>query len=195
VELPHLHKPGCTYFITFRMLDAVEPRALPTASLEIDDMEQIAQANEPPPALGSCVLVNEKVGEMVQNALLFFHGQRLWLWEWCIMPNHVHALVTPFKGYDLRSIIHSWKSFRAHRANELLDMRGAFWERKSFDHACRSIDHAAYFAGYIRQNPVTAGFCAASRQWRWGSAAIRHLAKPPSEKSAVWWETEGRRDR
>ncbi len=188
-ELPHLYKPCCTYFVTFRLLDAVGLRSLPAE--EMDDMFEVAKANEPPLKLGSCILQNDAAASLIQNALLFFHGDRYWLGEWCIMPNHVHVLVTPLETYSMRQILHSWKSFSAHRANEILGLQGSLWERESFDHACRSLDHAAYFAWYIRQNPATAKLCARSREWKWGSAALRSMDKPPNAESKFWWETEG----
>jgi putative transposase len=38
---------------------------------------------------------------------------------------------------SLDRIVHSWKSYSAHRANRILGRSGTFWHRDYFDHAER----------------------------------------------------------
>lgn len=45
------------------------------------------------------------VAELVQRPLLFFDRERYKLPAWVIMPNHVHALLTPCAGYELSKIL------------------------------------------------------------------------------------------
>jgi len=42
------------------------------------------------------------------------------------MPNYVHALVESREEWPLASIVHSWKSFTAHKANSILKRSGDF---------------------------------------------------------------------
>ena len=42
-----------------------------------------------------------------------------------VMPNHVHAVVQPLGGFDLETILHSWKSFTAKQCNQVLGRSGA----------------------------------------------------------------------
>ena len=56
------------------------------------------------------------------------------------MPNHVHVVVTPMKGFALGEILHSWKSFSAHKINELLGREGQLWQRESYDHIVRNAE-------------------------------------------------------
>jgi putative DNA methylase len=126
-ELPHLEKPGGTYFVTFRLADAVKmgkqkDKDLPEkagrmpAPQGLADSpelapEEVARECETPLTLGSCALGRDDVAAMVQDALLHFHNQHYQLHAWCIMPNHVHVVVTPLDGHELSAILHSWKSY------------------------------------------------------------------------------------
>jgi REP element-mobilizing transposase RayT len=66
---------------------------------------------------GSCLLRDNRLAEIIENALLHFDGQRYHLHAWCVMPNHVHTLFTP-REVDMSKIVHSWKSFTAHECNK-----------------------------------------------------------------------------
>ena len=129
-ELPHLYKEGGIYFVTFRFADAVVFNARFAVLPENPTNEDIARASEPPLTLGSCVLKQPQIAELVQNALLHFDAQRYLLVAWCIMPNHVHVVFSPIAGYSPAQVLQSWKGFTARRANQLLGKSGAFWERE-----------------------------------------------------------------
>jgi REP element-mobilizing transposase RayT len=225
-ELPHLYKEGGSYFVTFRLLDAVEtkmkkgsqdgctttkPRSnqdgctttaikghycgagfqpafsgsqdggatTPQKKQRLSPQREamlIAQETEPPLRLGSCALARAEIAELVQRALKHFHDQRYYLSAWCVMPNHVHAVVTPIDGWELSAILHSWKSFTANEANKILKREGTFWERESFDHLIRTFDHFEAFVLYVENNPVEARLCRAPEDWPWSSAHLRKNA-------------------
>ena len=78
---------------------------------------------------GSCPLRDDRLAEIVQNAVLHFEGQRYALHAWCVMPNHVHTLFTPEAGFSMSAITHSWKSFTANQCNKLLGAQAAFGRR------------------------------------------------------------------
>jgi putative DNA methylase len=171
-ELPHLVKPGGTYFVTFRLADAIEPKTSQPDPLA-QPLEQVAQASECRLKLGGCALAKPEVAAMMAKTLQHFHGQRYYLHSWCVMPNHVHAVVTPLAEHTLSSILHSWKSFSANQANALLNTKGAFWERESFDHLCRTAESVGYFGEYVEQNPVAAGLCSRPGDWVYSSAGMQ----------------------
>jgi REP element-mobilizing transposase RayT len=172
-ELPHLYKEGCSYFATFRLWDAVVPSAARIDKKVLHKMSarEIATATEPPLRLGSCVLARSEIASIVQGAICHFHAQRYFLSAWCIMPNHVHVVVTPMAGHSPSAIFHSWKSFTAHRANNLLQAKGTFWERESFDHLIRSADQFEGFVDYVEKNPVAAGLCRSPADWPFSSCS------------------------
>lgn len=173
-ELPHLYKENASYFVTFRLLDALALRDAPANKNILSKMgaAEIASLSEPPLCLGSCVLVRPDFGSLIQNALRFFDGQRYDLTAWCIMPNHVHAVFTTLLGHTPADILHSWKSYTSHKANVILGRHGPLWGRESFDHLIRSIEHFEGFVRYIEQNPVVAGLCKTPRDWPYSHCGV-----------------------
>ena len=89
------------------------------------------------------------------------------------MPNHVHAVVEPREGHSLGPIVHSWKSYSAKQANQVLGRSGEFWHRDYFDRYIRDEGHLARTIDYVENNPVKAGLCASSGGWPWSSARLR----------------------
>jgi len=58
---------------------------------------------------GACWLLQPEIGSLVERALLHFDQHRYRLLAWCIMPNHVHALIETLEGWPLSNVLHSWK--------------------------------------------------------------------------------------
>jgi len=119
---------------------------------------------------GACWLKAPRIAALVENALLHFDGQRYRLLAWCVMPNHVHALVETKEGFPLPEIVHSWKSFTANEANKILRRTGDFWQREYHDRFIRDDDHYRNAVVYIENNPVKAGLVKTAQAWRYSSA-------------------------
>ena len=81
------------------------------------------------------------------------------------MPNHVHVIVEAMPDNDLSKIIHSWKSYTAHRANEILGLTGAFWQQDAYNLIIRSRKEYHFQIQYTWENPEKAGL--QNWQWRW----------------------------
>ena len=88
----------------------------------------------------------------MESSLRHFEGERYELGEFIVMSNHVHAIVATIGGHQLTAILHSWKSFTAHKLNRMLISSGRIWCPESFDHIVRSAEHLAKFETYIRNN-------------------------------------------
>jgi REP element-mobilizing transposase RayT len=119
---------------------------------------------------GACWLGDSRIATLVQAALFYFDAQRYRLIAWCIMPNHVHVLVETVPGHPLDKIVHSWKSYTAQKANELLARSGPFWAREYYDRYMRDDAHLAQTVAYIEHNPVKAGFVKTAEAWKFSSA-------------------------
>ncbi|MDM7995892.1 MAG: transposase, partial [Acidobacteriota bacterium] len=124
---------------------------------------------------GKCWLKDPRIAELVENALLHFDGERYRLIEWCVMPNHFHALIETIEGHSLSDVVHSWKTFTAREANLLLGREGAFWMPDYFDRFIRNEQHLEAVKEYVRNNPVKAGLCSNPEDWRWSSAHAREF--------------------
>lgn len=72
--------------------------------------------------IGGCHLRDPRTAKLIEDALLHFHGQRYELLAWCVMPNHVHALVQIWQT-PLWKIVQTWKHYIQTQANPLLPER------------------------------------------------------------------------
>src|SRR5581483_10006490 len=175
-NLPHWKQTGKTYFVTFRLADSIPATKL--SALESERESWLKHNPEPwndaqrkeyyerfsakldewlDAGSGSCVLKDERAAKIVADALNHFNGQRYKLGAWVVMPNHVHAVVTPLEEHALSEILHSWKSYTAHKINELLGSTGQLWQRESYDHIVRNERALFTIEEYINRNPEKAG--------------------------------------
>ena len=180
--LPHIDTPGAVQFVTFRLADSMPGAVLAQWKSELARMSVSMSEHKRSVELrrrieryldsgyGACWLRDNRVAQLVEDALLHFDGARYNLLAWVAMPNHVHALIEVFDGFPLDSVIHSWKSFSAKRANRILERAGRFWAPDYFDRQIRDDAHFADAARYIERNPVKAGLAESAGDWRWGSA-------------------------
>ncbi|MEY2537092.1 MAG: hypothetical protein QOG67_832 [Verrucomicrobiota bacterium] len=171
-NLPHWRQDGSTYFVTFRTVDS-----LPQGKLQrwLEERAEWLQKNPEPhneiqhrdywelfPArlqywldqgYGACDLQRVEIRKIVESAMRYFDRGRYRLDEFVVMPNHVHAIVTPCGDHLLSAIVHSWKSFLGNKINAVIGQSGAFWQKESFDHIVRSSTSLEKFREYIRDNP------------------------------------------
>ncbi len=177
-NLPHIAKEGCTYFVTFCLADAAKGRKGVPPIDEVDDCAiQFADQHDPISKRGSCLLREPEIAARVEETLLHFQGDRYVLSAWCVMPNHVHVVVTPLGDHNLSSILHSWKSFSAHEINKRLGRQGSLWEEEAFDHIVRDERSMERFVRYIENNPVAAGLCNRPESWPFSSARFQTKAE------------------
>ena len=158
-------------FVTFRLADSLPRHVVEMLRLQDDPTAKIDR--ELDTGLGACWLGRENVAMLIENALVHFDNERYRLLAWCIMPNHVHAVIEVLQGHRLGAILHSWKSFTANRANALIGRTGAFWHDDFFDRYMRDEDHLALTIGYVEQNPVRAKLVDSAEKWPWSSARFR----------------------
>jgi REP element-mobilizing transposase RayT len=185
-HIPYWEKEGATYFITFRLADSLPQSVLDRIVSEREDI--VNTANQLKRSLtadehkkiqslstkiteqyldngaGACHLRNPAVANELAEALRHFDDKRYRLFAWCVMPNHVHAVVRILPGYTLASVVHSWKSFSAKQANKLLGCSGSFWQREYYDHLIRNESELERAMRYVTDNPVEAGL----QNWPWG---------------------------
>ena len=201
-NLPHWQQPGATYFVTFRLADSVP------ASLRQEWQEELAawKNHHPQPwdsstayeyqqrfiesretwldqGHGSCLLRESDAAELVANALKHFDGERYFLDGFVVMPNHVHAILQPLGQHSLGEVLHSWKSFTAHR---LKKNGGQVWQDETFDRIVRDWEELQEYRSYIARNPEKAklreGEFALSRDWKLQRA--KSAGETPASRTA-----------
>lgn len=202
--LPHLKKEGGTYFVTFRQAGTLPKEVLLRFKQERDAILQQAMAAKRPltwheqeelfrwyssrvdkyldAGHGVCYLRNPELADLVAGAIPFFEGQRYEVRAWVVMPNHAHVVVWPMPGHTLSDILHSWKSYTSHEINKRLPTKVVpFWQSESYEHLIRDDEDLHRCSHYTLMNPVNAGLCARSEDWKWSSG---HVAQPSSTASS-----------
>ncbi|MDQ3414764.1 MAG: carbamoyl-phosphate synthase large subunit, partial [Verrucomicrobiota bacterium] len=201
-HLPHWEQKGATYFVTFRLADAVPESVLAEWREERErwlkfhpqpwdwktSREYVRLCEESreqwlDQGHGSCLLRERDYADIVRDALLYFHGERYLLDDFVIMPNHVHLLVKPLGDHPLGEILRSWKSFTAKAINQLRGREGTVWMAESFDTIVRDLDHLDAIRQYIAHNPEKGHlregeFLFARRSVILTDSAAGHLARP-----------------
>ena len=175
--IPHFDGGQFSQFVTFRLFDSMPKKVVEgwMASNEPDSSVRKRIEEYLDAGYGSCWLKDERVAECVSRTLKFHDGEKYRLHSWVIMPNHVHALLTPADRVHLPDILHSIKSFSAQQANKILGRTGQFWQHETFDRYIRNQEHFAAVVRYIENNPVKAGLCERPEMWRFGSAYERGI--------------------
>jgi REP element-mobilizing transposase RayT len=81
------------------------------------------------------------------------------LHAWCVMPDHVHLLLSPSDRCDIVTFVGQFKNL-AQRAAWTSGVVGAFWQASFWDHFLRRDEHFGSAVRYILENPVRAGLAA-----------------------------------
>lgn len=174
-NLPHWQQAGVSYFLTYRLADAIpatllrrwnKARAIWLSfhpepwTRDVEDeyhrrfssqMERWLDAGH-----GSCVLRQPEVRHEVEASLRYFAGERYHLFSFVIMPNHVHLLFTLHADWALSKVIASWKRRSAGEMNKVMGTEGQQWQHEYWDRIIRDRDHLEKVVRYIRRNPVKA---------------------------------------
>jgi len=184
-HLPHWETATATYFVTFRLADSLPQEALKRILFAREDIPSIAAQmgrkiskserkrlkklhtrrieKYLDAGAGACFLGNDAVAKVVANSLRQFDGARYQLHAWCVMPNHVHVVFQALAGNSLPRILHSWKSFSAKQANQILHRSAEFWQREYYDRLVRDIPEFHRAVQYVVDNPKRAGL----KDWPW----------------------------
>jgi REP element-mobilizing transposase RayT len=184
-HLPHWEAATAIYFVTFRLADSLPRELVRRIQFERKDIRSTAaqmarnlsQSERSrlralhtreierylDQSAGTCSLRNNTVAKVVADTLEHFHEKRYDLFAWCVMPNHVHVVFRPLGKNTLPGILHSWKSFSAKRANDILHRSGEFWQREYFDRLIRDAEEFSRIVKYVLDNPKRARL----QNWQW----------------------------
>ena len=183
--LPHIEDKKLQ-FITFRLYDSLpqsvieyckntlqslkkEENKTDVTNAKIKECLKIIDKYEDA-GYGQCFLQNQQIADLMANTLKHNDNKLYKLYDWCIMPNHVHVMIKTDDNSSLSQILHAWRSYTAHKGNEILGRKGKFWMNEYFDRYIREEVHGLKVSSYITMNPVKAGLVARPEEWRWSSA-------------------------
>lgn len=99
-------------------------------------------------------------------ATLVAHAERtdVSLVAWCIMPDHVHVVLSPSATCDVVTFVGQFKNL-AQREAWRLGLAGRFWQRSFWDRFIRRDEDLRQVVKYVLQNPVRAGLVAAAEDY------------------------------
>ncbi|HEV7301986.1 MAG TPA: helicase C-terminal domain-containing protein [Tepidisphaeraceae bacterium] len=198
-NLPHWTSNGSVYAVTFRLADSLPAGVIEGWKAEREQIRYRATDEGRPltgfeaaklhrlheskiealldDAQGGCILSDPETGHVVADALRHFDGERYALLAWCVMPNHVHAVLQPRDGHELADIMHSWKSYTAHAINKARGEEGAVWQDESYDHLVRDAQELRHCVEYAWGNAEKSGI----KDWQLrgrNDAAINDVLAP-----------------
>ncbi len=114
---------------------------------------------------------NGGLGERVVHSLLdTSRRHRFSIDAYCVMPDHLHALVTALDdGSDLQAFVLAFKQSTGFHLKGAV--AHAVWQTGYYEHVLRADDAALSVARYLVHNPVRAGLVQDARDFAlWGSA-------------------------
>jgi len=201
-NLPHLQPTGGIFFVTYMLYGAIPRHVNEQWRREYEEevMRLADQAKKEAAAFytdsknkidrkfrlkqekyldsrkdGPFHFSDSNLAQIAVESLLFWDNKRIEVICFCIMPNHIHAVIRTMRPDEveggievaLNSIMHSIKRHSANQCNKLLNTAGRFWQEESFDRLVRDRNELSRIISYIINNPVKAGFCNTPKDWKW----------------------------
>jgi REP element-mobilizing transposase RayT len=194
-NLPHFHPEGYPLFITFRLANSLPEEVLSSLKQEREQELKKLSTNSSferynvevkhffryDDWLDRCEnsprwLEQTEVAHIVSEKLHSLAAKRYGLLCYCIMPNHVHLLITPLvidylghhgktAKYPVTDTLRLLKGSTARYCNDVLKRDGAFWQHESYDHYVRDEGELERVVLYILNNPVKAGLVEDWKDW------------------------------
>ena len=96
---------------------------------------------------------------------------------WCLMPNHVHLILTPSNANGLRAALAEAHRRYSRRINFAHGWTGYLWQGRFASYPMEAA-HLMTAVRYVELNPVRAGLVATAEDWRWSSARAHVTGRP-----------------
>jgi putative transposase len=199
-NLPHYHPPNSIYFVTYRLAGSLpahllkelkeQENLLQKQILKIqNENEKTKRFNEARKKYfakfdelldkivgGPKWLADTSIAQVIADAIVFRDKKEYDLITYCVMPNHVHMVIS-LEEYNnsLSKILKSLKSFTARKANRILKRSGEFWTHESYDHVVKNGEELKRIVFYVMHNPVKARYVAEPKEWKWSYSSDIYL--------------------
>jgi putative transposase len=118
---------------------------------------------------------------------------RLKLLAFCLMPNHVHLVVSPDGATDVSRWMHWLMTTHSHRHHLRYGTSGCVWQGRFRSFPIKCDGHLLTVMRYVERNALRAGLVERAEHWPWGSLALRvrgtrgtRLARAPIALPENW---------
>ena len=91
------------------------------------------------------------------------------IWAYCLMPNHIHAVVVPGDKDDLARFFGPLHNQYAKLTNLKNEWQGHLWQGR-YRSVAMDETHTLAALRYVELNPVRSGLCRKPEEWPWSSA-------------------------
>jgi putative transposase len=195
-NLPHIQPRGATFLVNFRLAGSLPSAVIEKLRTESEELEtrlsKIKSLQEKDKLkdregrklfgkwdealhqsrTGPFYLKDDNIARIVSESIMYHNGAWFDVEAYCIMPNHVHLVLTPYESsdfadYSLTKIMHNIKRNSAYQSNQILGRTGAFWQQENYDHFARDKAELERIIKYVLYNPVKAGLIADWTEWKW----------------------------
>ncbi|GJL98332.1 MAG: transposase [Methyloligella sp.] len=103
--------------------------------------------------------------DFLRDALIVSQAE---VWAWCLMPNHVHLIVTPKDQDGLRKTVANTHRRYAARINQRNKWTGHLWQGR-YGSVVMDEAHLYNAFAYVLLNPVRAKLVKRAQDWQWSS--------------------------
>ena len=111
---------------------------------------------------------NDQWAKLLIDTLYHYRGTAYLLHEFVIMPDHIHALITPLMS--LEKVVQFIKGGFSFRAKKELGSHMEVWQKGFQDHRIRDAGDYAQHIRYIHENPVRRHLCERVSDYSFSSA-------------------------
>jgi len=110
---------------------------------------------------------SEKLGRKIMLLMLRDAKEKygFTLHNFCVMPNHIHLLITPEAGSDLSRILQWIKTNSAKVYNRTYNLNDHLWGERFFSRIIKDPDDYSAVFEYIDSNPIKAGLVEKTEEW------------------------------
>ncbi len=113
------------------------------------------------------VLVDPWMAETIVESITFQCAKaKADLLIYCVMPEHVHVVISIGEEGDLISILHDFKSFTTNRWRKRTGQDN-LWQESFYDHGVRRSERMDDLIAYVIKNPVDAGLVPDWQDYPW----------------------------
>ncbi len=109
------------------------------------------------------------------------------VYGYCVMPDHLHAIIRPNSEYNLSFIMKMVKGSFARKVNRLAGSSGSMWQPGFYEEAIRSNTQLNNQLNYIHGNPVKADLALTMEKYEFSSYRQYFI---PEEKGEVILEVD-----
>jgi putative transposase len=119
---------------------------------------------------------------LVQRILACRDKGAFQLYEFVVMPNHFHLLITPCEATSLEKCVQLVKGGFSHEIHKQRENRMEIWQVGFHDWTIRDVEDYSAKVRYIHMNPVVKRLVERPEEWPFGSASGKYAMDPAPEK-------------